>query len=320
MKKTVIVALIAVSIALLAFTGAAMAGTSPHGGYSATTNFCNGCHDVHDSAGDYVLTREPTVTEVCSTCHGVFGVSMPDGGEPGWTSIPPALAGTAATATTSQYGAYTLTGGNRVSGHRLGIQPGDAANANPGDGIPGGSDILRVVGAGSALYNNESVMAYQGTLGLNCASCHTPHSLITGQDNLACENGVLVPGQDGVDDAPSSTYGNPPQLVHQDGCSSHAKHVAADRLLSSKPNHVAQAATTYNEYCAACHDLRNGDIVDHTGNVVIENHPPVCVSCHEAKGAGGVKIDFPHTSPNSSLIIKTGDNLCTRCHAAGTIV
>jgi predicted CXXCH cytochrome family protein len=45
---------------------------TPHNGYSATTDYCLQCHDVHQGATlNYAWLNASTVSAVCSTCHAV---------------------------------------------------------------------------------------------------------------------------------------------------------------------------------------------------------------------------------------------------------
>jgi len=88
MKKLLIISVLAAVLALLG-SGVALAatgGTIPHGGYSPATDACLQCHDIHESAGDYVLMRWPTVTDTCGTCHTLFQVKPASGesGTPGY--------------------------------------------------------------------------------------------------------------------------------------------------------------------------------------------------------------------------------------------
>lgn len=60
---------------VLAGTGLALAATGtviPHGGYSTSTDACLQCHDVHQAAGEYALTRWSTVTDTCGSCHTLY--------------------------------------------------------------------------------------------------------------------------------------------------------------------------------------------------------------------------------------------------------
>src|SRR3972149_8153832 len=74
MKKAILVFAFAAALTLMG-AGVAFAATGlniPHGGYSVSTDACLQCHDVHEAAGDYVLMRWSTVTNVCGTCHGIY--------------------------------------------------------------------------------------------------------------------------------------------------------------------------------------------------------------------------------------------------------
>ncbi|MFA5802601.1 MAG: cytochrome c3 family protein [Thermoleophilia bacterium] len=329
-------ALVVLPVVFLLFTGVAMAGISPHGGYSTgtsasadQTDFCLTCHDVHQAAGDYVLMRDPTVTQTCATCHALYGAPADNT----WTGGSSAIWDSAAQASVSQYSAYENV--NAVSGHRLGV----ALNGVPGlisASIPGSNtgSFLKVIrsldyyptshdGAGGhGIYSNESVTGFAATNGLYCASCHTPHGSIVGADNLMFAvgtSGSCVAGSDGKDDGPGSgSWGNN-QLVTQDCGASHPKAVAANKLLSNKPNHGTTSVTTYNGFCIACHNKQDDVKWDtSSGSEGIHNHPPHCVSCHSTTGGSltpSTSKDYPHTSMNQKLMSYDHDGSCTGCHS-----
>lgn len=310
MHRRVIIAAIGSAVILLLVAATAYAA-SPHGGYSSSTNFCIQCHEVHNAQGDYVLTRESTVTGLCGTCHGVFGQSA-DGV---WTQPPidtrdPHSPPATMNATVSQYTAYEVDMSGMsademdgVPGHSLGVMYNNAV-VRDDDSIPGGSNILRVMtsaqyGAprayhegedGMPRYSGEAATAFQGTNGLYCASCHTAHGTMN-DDTLAnnwgqqfVELGVRYP-------------------------------VGSSKLLSSKPNHTNTPVATYNDFCQACHDTYAELPADNGAH----NHPPFCVSCHGTPKENTSSKDFPHTSSNPYLIKSQGDDLCTGCHTKGTL-
>ena len=298
MRKITILAASAMVIALLLVVApAAFAGISPHGGYSVgasaaadRTDFCLTCHDVHQAAGDYVLMRDPTVTETCATCHALYGGTADNK----WTGGASAIWDGATQATVSQYAAYENV--SAVSGHRLGV----ALNGVPGlvsATIPGSNSgsFLKVIestkyyptshdGAdGHGIYSRESVTGFAATKGLYCASCHTPHGSIVGVDAMVqATDGSCTAGTDGKDDAPGpGSWGNN-QLVTSDCGSAHPKRVAANRLLTNKPNHIDTSVTTYNGFCIACHDKQ--DDVSWNQRFGYSQPPgPACL----ALGAGG---------------------------------
>lgn len=192
MKVAMVLALIAVS--LFALGGAALASTglngptppavgdpvgtnvSPHGGFSATTNYCLQCHSVHSAPGGgargYALMAETSVTAVCATCHGLFGT-----GSTGRNRPDQNIAGSPTNiGTTSSRTAYDLVGSATLKAeHTLGETSPPA---------PDGAIQMYEVGWGYGGFNparwTDDEVSQAGTAdttrgGLYCGSCHTPH-------------------------------------------------------------------------------------------------------------------------------------------------
>lgn len=241
MRRIAILAAIVLSVVfILAFSATAFAA-SPHTGYAGTTDYCISCHDMHEASGDYVLTRESTVTGVCGTCHGLFGAAAPAGVT--WSGGAPAdMAGANPTASTRlayKVNMSAMTGAqmDATPGHSLGVMYGGTV-VRTSELIPGGSGTLKVMTSGqyggfnNGLYGGETTSTFVGTKGLYCASCHTPHA----------ESGQLIAGT---------------------------------KLLSALPNHsMGTAAVDTLDFCISCHDKR-----DNVG--VEKNHPSTyCLTCH----------------------------------------
>ncbi len=146
---------------------------SPHGGYSASTNYCLQCHTSHNAPADYALLAATTVTATCNTCHGLpaVGQANPTGPREPLEPANPATPGTAA-----QRAAYTVTTG-RNAWHGIG-------SSTP----PGETGVVMTLSDWSYSWKNtggppsgtpdattpaNTKSATQG--GLYCASCHTPH-------------------------------------------------------------------------------------------------------------------------------------------------
>jgi hypothetical protein len=314
--------------------------------------------------------REATVTETCGTCHSLFGAAA-DGT---WTETPTPLAD-GAEAMTTGVAAYENVGPERQSGHRLGVSLD--ANQNLSDQIPGSCadaacsapatlKVMRSLEYGEGdIYDGESVLSKTATRGLYCASCHTPHGSLGSVDingngvgdlpvpvNIYNSAGVLTS---------QAYFGD--QLVVDDSASGHPKHVKAQKLISSNPNHLKDRSaaqetytdsnangrcdagesndelidnglcdsymrvdnppTSYNNWCLECHNKQwNGtdwEGVPTHGTAGMNNHPPLCVSCHSSSGGNlGVK-DFPHTSGNVKLLSKDHDGICLGCHSSGRL-
>lgn len=147
------------------------ADIAPHGGYSASTNYCLQCHEVHKAPGDYALLAAATVTATCNTCHGLPALGS---GSPTGPRQPLEPANPADPGSTAARAAYTVTTG-RNAVHAIGSStpPGetgitmtlaDWAYSWKYAGGPPASDATTPA---------NSVTATGG--GLYCASCHTPH-------------------------------------------------------------------------------------------------------------------------------------------------
>jgi predicted CXXCH cytochrome family protein len=303
-------------ILILAFSATALAynvtppdgGTAlatdiaPHDGFNTGggTDYCIQCHDIHQAQGDYVLTRQSTVTATCNTCHALFGAAPNPGQAPDWTHNPLTGAAnpsgnpspmTGTPPTTSDLLAYNvnMSGAtaqymDSIPGHSLGVMAGGTIVRNS-DSIPDSSSTLKVMISGEyggynlGYYSGTSVTSFTGTQGLYCASCHSPHGAVA-------DGGVgnVIPGN--------------------------------TMLLSARPNHITTPVASYSDgsFCLACHDKNLG--VDASQ----KTHPSqFCLSCHGDEASGGGTQDFPHTSTNHRLLTTEPDALCLECHTAGTL-
>ncbi len=189
MKVAMVLALIAVS--LFALGGAALASTgldgpnnppvvsdpvngnvTPHGGFSSSTNFCLQCHSVHTAPGGgtegYALLAEPSVNDVCATCHGLFG-NAATGANP---NTVPGNTGTLGTA--SSRTAFDVTGAAKNAAHDQGETdiPDETLQLYMGGWNYGGFNPARW--DGTKVEANGGSSSYTGG-GLYCGSCHTPH-------------------------------------------------------------------------------------------------------------------------------------------------
>jgi predicted CXXCH cytochrome family protein len=180
---------------------------SPHGGYSAVTDYCLQCHQVHDAPGEYALLAQTSVTATCATCHSLYGAAKPGTQVDGFNGLgDPMVEGT-----TSERAAYEVPGAEVLSGHEIGWEPSVDEPT-----IPFGS-ITVITESGweyrgktnSAVATDrlfsESEPAEAGTAsetagGLYCGSCHTPHG----------EFGQLINSyqfRTGADEDPTHTLG-----------------------------------------------------------------------------------------------------------------
>lgn len=279
MKRLALIVALACMVALAASPAYATDGeTIPHGGFSSSTDACLQCHDIHESAGDYVLMRQATMTAVCGSCHTLYQAAPTGAFEPGYSGTSASTVATAA--------AYKVPVAEALAheGHRLGLGTGSFlyADGQYGDGsyVPGGTDALTAIAYLGYPEQTTAATSFTATNGLSCASCHAPHG----------------------------TYGNVVPLS------------ASDKILSTKPNHAADAVTLTNwvddggTWCASCHDKR-------MQSDLYSNHPDyACLTCHgDWLASATPNPDFPHTGEVANIITMEPDLLCIQCHTKGTL-
>jgi predicted CXXCH cytochrome family protein len=151
----------AVGLALaMATAGVALANGGPHGGYSATTDGCAGCHRAHTATGPNLLVNTSTY-DLCMSCHGSTGTG----------------------ANTNVDDGYYLSSRDDQSG---GYDHGAAETPDYAPLLGGGfvnyngvavTSIHSPDGMDMAAWGNGVVRGSTADLseGLSCASCHDPH-------------------------------------------------------------------------------------------------------------------------------------------------
>jgi predicted CXXCH cytochrome family protein len=158
--KRVLIVIVVGLILAFATTGLALANGGPHGGFTATTDACAGCHRAHTATGPNLLMVSSGY-DLCITCHGSTGSG----------------------ANTNVDDGYYLSsrdddGGNYDHG---------AANTPDNAHLLGGGFVNYQGAAVTSIHSPDSaeIAAWgngvaRGSLAditepLNCASCHDPH-------------------------------------------------------------------------------------------------------------------------------------------------
>ena len=321
----------------------------PHGGYSASTDYCVQCHNVHGAANDYALLAQNSVTATCQTCHSLFGST------PG---TPPAGGGPAPSAPTSLPAAYEVVGGAAQHGIGSQLRAGVFSTGtitqsgwSYGGFSSTGWSSTTPAGAGTSS---------QSSGGLYCADCHTPHGdfgqLVNskfyrssaGIGNVNGGSANLTTVQDFVEDAPTFAGGGTTvRYLHFNaatktwqGCTSpgavgctdltgtdtegESAYLYGYKLLSAYPNHSwSSGPESWNmdqrthdgaRWCGRCHNLATPIAYGGTAH----SHPTGCTSCH-GNPNDGTSTDFPHTSTFSTFLKDYPDLLCINCHTAGSL-
>ena len=159
MKKYVLAIVLAVAF-ILALAGVVSANGGPHGGYTATTDACAGCHRAHTAVGPNLLIQNSTYA-LCMTCHGTTGTGADTDVQDGYflSTRSPSTVGTANTIDN----APLLAGG--FDFYKT------VAATSKHDMIGAGNTLLAW---GNGATNRGVQVAISGPE-FNCASCHDPH-------------------------------------------------------------------------------------------------------------------------------------------------
>jgi predicted CXXCH cytochrome family protein len=162
--------------AALGFGAVAQANGGPHGGYSADTDKCAGCHRAHTAIGSELLVAEDQYA-LCTSCHDGTG------------AVTNVFAG-------------TLEGtGKRLNGGGFETMP---MLGYPGD--TGGSPVEAVTSTHTVegLDGSDGLGTAWGSLGpggegpgvsgtLECSSCHNPHGSTNYRILTDADNGYGAP-------------------------------------------------------------------------------------------------------------------------------
>ncbi|MEN8173254.1 MAG: cytochrome c3 family protein [Chloroflexota bacterium] len=215
MKKTLI-ALVLVTALLIVLSTTVLANGGPHGGYSATTDACAGCHRAHTASGPRLLTEASTF-DLCMSCHGntqtgattnvVDGVLEATAGSNTGTDLNGGgftnFAGAGTTSTHDVSGTVTDAWGNGVNrGVSAAMSGGDALDCGSCHD-PHGSSNYRIiketingvgvtvtqVDEGAQVYDAEDWPADMSNV---CAACHGTYHVTTagsGSDAVEAANG-----------------------------------------------------------------------------------------------------------------------------------
>ncbi len=160
MKKLLFVAAVVSLFALFA-VGLAAANGGPHGGYTATTDACAGCHRTHTATGPRLLLATSTYA-LCTSCHGTTGAGADSNVLDGiW------LEGRNPTDTTGD--ANTLINASLLGGGFTNY--GGVATTSSHDMTGAGNTNLAW---GNGLTNRGAQVAITDAT-FSCASCHDPH-------------------------------------------------------------------------------------------------------------------------------------------------
>ncbi|MBI5839785.1 MAG: hypothetical protein HZB19_06755 [Chloroflexi bacterium] len=268
MRKYFFVLLVAI-VLVLVIAGTASANGGPHGGYTATTDACAGCHRAHTATGPKLLVETSTYA-LCMSCHGTTGTGadtdVQDGyflstrsasttGTANTTDNAPLLAGGfdfyKTVATTSKHemtgaGNTNLAWGNGATNRGVQVAITDATFSCASCHDPHGSPNYRIL---KATVNGAAVAVAQVDEG--AAKDYDTEQWSTGQSNIcaACHGAYhkTNPGQGSTLDG--STYTHRIGMAYTYGANANPETVGMGGLTLP----LAETGTNNTVACQTCH-------------------------------------------------------------------
>jgi predicted CXXCH cytochrome family protein len=182
--RRVLLALAVAAVGMLGAFSVASADNGPHGGFTATTDNCAGCHRTHTAQGAYNLIVDQS--SLCFSCHDGTGSKLDalDGAQLSANAAARSTTGAPANINGAlKGGGFAYARINTAGG--TGVLPGSPL-ANTVAGVPVTSSHIKVQtlnklgslgviwgsGAASTTLNPGAPLA---TGGLVCTDCHNPH-------------------------------------------------------------------------------------------------------------------------------------------------
>ncbi len=272
-KRFLLIAIFAVTAAVLLTPSVALANFAVHGGYTMDTDACAGCHRAHTAASPITWTKSDltqgsalligtaaTIDEFCYTCHGT--------GAPGAD-------------TNVVDGIFEADDGYDTGTDRVNNSFGEALNGGgfdpaqfPTQHYP--NDVTWVAYGGGET-GRDGLISTGGTQVLiGCSQCHDTHGSSNYRLLKDVVNGVKVGGYDYSVDPVNPTptpwvlsteagYPTGGWLLHEPGASQVSTYYpdyTTPRYAKAPANDPTKGISAW---CAACHTQYNTGAVGNTG-------------------------------------------------------
>lgn len=162
MKKLIIIITI-IAVLAVATTGLTSADGGPHGGYTATTDACAGCHRAHTATGPNLLIVSSTY-DLCMSCHGSTGLGANTNVDDGYY-----LSSRDDTGSNDDEGAANTPDNSPLLGGGFVYYEGTSVTSSHDMASGGNTTMAWGNGGTRGVATNISDPTF------SCASCHDPH-------------------------------------------------------------------------------------------------------------------------------------------------
>jgi len=308
--KKYLVALLLAAVLWIATASIVSANGGPHGGYTATTDACAGCHRTHTAAGPKLVIVANTYT-LCTNCHGSAGLGANtnvDDGKYLSTRDDTATNGNVGAANTPDNS--NLLAGGFVTYNGLATTSAHSPN-----------------GASLAAWGNGSNRGVAGTaITLDCASCHDPHGSTNYRIIKTTVNGVVGVAVAQVDEGAAKDYDTEQWGAGQSNvCGAcHTSYHVTTAGSGSDPAMVATGGFTHRVDMAYNYGANvNPETIGFTDAALVNVRVPlasgttvVCQTCHLSHGTSSAMTGLADNGPSADSALLRVDNrgVCQACH------
>jgi predicted CXXCH cytochrome family protein len=308
------------------WSGGVWDGVAVHGGFTAGTQKCGKCHDVHSAApAGKILLRGATIQATCFTCHdGTGGKGV--------------------------YGSIAALGLPRGAAHRC-----DTTNAVPGgDPSTGGTSSITFGGEGNTLSCDDCHSPH----GASVVASFTGDRRRSTSMAAGYTTTKLLKQRPGNSASSTTVYGSEwCGACHKGRLSGGTVHNhPVDSVLTTSTRfyyqNVARLATdtpTSTTVLGTMGITNRGYLMPVPRTPQQAGHSPICQQCHEdsrfvgslsstgapadaatftINGSDGTNTptpdnprfqNFPHETQNARFLVEVNDDLCTNCHATDVL-
>jgi predicted CXXCH cytochrome family protein len=312
MKKMFFSIMLALAL-LVMLTGIALANGGPHGGFTATTDACAGCHRAHTATNARLLTVNPST--LCTSCHGSTATGANTNVDDGkYLSTRDDAGGN------WNHGAANTPDNSNLLGGGFVTYKGVATTSNHTIGLANSW--------GQGASDRGTATALAGGATLQCVSCHDPHGntnyrIIRTTVNTAAVTVALV-DEGAAKDYDTEQWGAGQSTV----CA--ACHVAYHKTAAGQGSTLDGTTYTHRIDMAWNGPLpigvtvgaNNPETLGYDGVAATGDEIPlaganlVCQSCHLPHGTNSTVSALaqgPYTA-DSTLLRLNNRGVCQSCH------